>query len=251
MNIELFHVGFSRPERGSVLEDISFAIGQGRALAILGANGVGKTTLLSLCGGRLGPQTGKIHIDGMELRDLPPRVLAKKVAFLPQIERLPFNYRVLDFVLMGRTPHLTPLSLPGEIDVKAAKAALVELGIGNLERRSAAEISGGEFQLVRIARCIAQEAELLLLDEPTSLLDPANARRVAVELRSLVEKGRTILFSTHDFALTRGLAQEAILLRSGRVLSYDIPDRVLAPELLASAYGIEFRNIELPTAFTV
>lgn len=242
-------VSFSRAGRGRILADISFRVAAGRKLAVLGANGAGKTTLLSLLGGRLAADSGAVYLDEAGVRDLPSRALARKIALLPQIERLPFNYRVLEFVLMGRAPHIQPLSLPGKADEEIARSALAELGLASLEDRRAGEISGGEFQLVRIARCLAQEAELLLLDEPTSLLDPANAQRVARELASLSSKGKTIIFATHDIGLARSLADDVLVLGGGGLLRLGPPADVLVPEFLKQAFGVDFGIGQVPTAY--
>lgn len=247
--IEALALYFSRPGKARILEGISFKVAAGRKLAILGANGAGKTTLLSLLGGRLMADSGQILLDGTSVREFSPRTLARKIAFLPQIERLPFNYEVLEFVLMGRAPHIEPLAQPNAGDEDIARGALGELGLGHLADRRAGEISGGEFQLVRIARCLAQEAELLLLDEPTSLLDPANARRVARELASLASKGRTIVFATHDIALARSLADTILVLGGRRLLRIGPPAEVLTPEFLSLAFGVDFGMGLIPTAY--
>jgi iron complex transport system ATP-binding protein len=242
-------LAFSRPGRGEILDDISFNVGGGRKLAILGANGAGKTTLLSLLGGRLRPERGHILFDGVAIRDFSPRALARKLAYLPQIERLPFNYGVLEFVLMGRAPHIEALAQPNAGDEKIARLALAELGLEHLAGRKAGEISGGEYQLVRIARCLAQEAEVLLLDEPTSLLDPANASRVARELASLASKGKTIIFSTHDISLAGFLSDKVLVLGNRRLLRMGPPSDVLRPEFLEEAFGVEFGMGQIPTAY--
>ena len=247
--LEARRLSFSRQGRGLILSDISFKLPAGKKLAILGANGAGKTTLLSLLGGRLSPNDGDISLDGESVRSITPRALAKKVAFLPQIERLPFNYRVLEFVLMGRAPHIQPLSLPGPRDEELARLALAELGLAALEGLRAGEISGGEFQLARIARCLAQEAELLLLDEPTSLLDPANAQRVARELAALASKGKTIIFATHDISLARALADFILVLGNHGALRLGSPAEVLTPEFLGQAFGVAFGMGQVPTAY--
>ncbi|MGB4585460.1 MAG: ABC transporter ATP-binding protein [Rectinemataceae bacterium] len=247
--IEAQGLAFARPERGEILGDISFKIGEGSRLAILGANGAGKTTLLSLLGGRLVAARGSILLDGVAIREFSPRALARKIAFLPQIERLPFNYRVLEFVLMGRAPHIEALSQPGAGDEEIARRALAELGLEYLADRRAGEISGGEYQLVRIARCLAQEAEILLLDEPTSLLDPANASRVARELASLASKGKTIVFSTHDIGLARSLSDLVLVLGNRRLLRAGFPSEVLTPVFLEEAFGVEFGIGQIPTAY--
>ena len=239
---------FSRKNRGLILGSLSFDIGEGACVAVLGANGSGKTTLLSLLSGRLKPDSGKILIGEIPLGSMDGRALALKTALLPQIERLPFNYRVLDFVLMGRAPHVPALALPGASDEAVAIRALEELGIIELKDRPAGELSGGEFQLARIARCLAQEAPILLLDEPTSMLDPANAHRVASSLAGLARGGRTIIFTTHDLDLTAALATEAYILHNAAILKRGSPATVLTESVLGEAYGIRFGMAMRPVA---
>jgi len=140
--------------------------------------------------------------------------------------------------------------MPGPRDEELARSALAELGLAALEGFRAGEISGGEFQLVRIARCLAQEAELLLLDEPTSLLDPANAQRVARELAALASKGKTIVFATHDIALARSLADFILLLGDHGALRLGPPAEALMPDCLGQAFGVEFGMGQVPTAYS-
>jgi len=250
IRLEAEAVSFSRSGRGELLSRISLSLGAGKSIAILGANGAGKTSLLSVLAGRLKPSGGKIWIEGAELSALSPREIARKLAFLPQIERLPFNYPVLDFVLLGRAPHIPALSLPGKNDYQAARKALAEVGIADLEDRGAATLSGGEFQLVRIARCLAQEAEILLLDEPTSLLDPAHAALVAEQLSSLAKHGKAILFTTHDIGLVHSVADWAVLLHQGSVLASGPTEHPFDLATLKKAFGAEFTLQSLPSAYS-
>jgi iron complex transport system ATP-binding protein len=243
-------VSFSRPGRGELLSDISLSLGPGRIMAILGANGAGKTSLLSVLAGRLQPGRGRVLAEGAPLSSLSPREIARRIAFLPQIERLPFNYPVLDFVLLGRAPHIPPLSLPGEEDYRAARRALDEAGVAELEERGAATLSGGEFQLVRIARCLAQEAGILLLDEPSSLLDPAHAASVAQTLSALAKSGKSILIATHDIGLAYSVADAIILLHQGSVLDSGPASRLFDLKTLEKAFGAEFAQVSLPSAYS-
>lgn len=247
--VSLQNVSFSRYGRGNILEEISFSIEAGKKVAILGANGAGKTTLLSLISGHLKADSGNIELKGQSLRSLSPLERAKAIALLPQIERLPFNYSVLDFILMGRAPHIQTFAQPSEQDYTVARAALSELHLEHLENRSAAEISGGEFQLIRIARCLTQEAEILVLDEPTSLLDPANSQRVAQELVLLAKKHKTIIFTTHDLALVQSVAEVVLLLHNKKIMMFDMPSVVLSPDILEETYGVSFRMLQVPTAY--
>ncbi|MDX9783750.1 MAG: ABC transporter ATP-binding protein [Spirochaetia bacterium] len=241
---------FSRLCRAQLLSDISLSLEAGEIIAVLGANGAGKTSLLSVLAGRLKPSRGRVLIEGAELSLLSPREIARQIALLPQIERLAFNYPVLDFVLLGRAPHINALSLPGEEDYRAAQTALKEAGVAGLEGRGAASLSGGEFQLVRIARCLAQEAGILLLDEPTSLLDPAHAASVAQKLSALAKSGRAIIITTHDIGLAYSVADSVFLLHEGRLLDSGPSSRLFDLDTLKKAFGAEFTQLALPSAYS-
>jgi len=171
------------------------------------------------------------------------------IAFLPQLEKLAFNYRVLDFVLMGRTPCMEVLALPGKEDEEAALKALSLFGLDSFSMRNIGELSGGEFQLVRIARCLAQGASILILDEPASMLDPAHSRRIADALASLVESGKTLIYTTHDIGLVLFFRGSAVII-SGGIVGWKGPVEDLHdPKLLAHTYGISFSNKEIPSVF--
>ncbi|HQL17343.1 MAG TPA: ABC transporter ATP-binding protein, partial [Rectinema sp.] len=177
-------ISFRWKEDQPLLEDISLDVARGQTLAILGPNGAGKTTLLSILSGRLSPRAGSVNLDSRPLISYSARERSRLIAFLPQLEKLAFNYRVLDFVLMGRTPCMEVLALPGKEDEEAALKALSLFGLDSFSMRNIGELSGGEFQLVRIARCLAQGASILILDEPASMLDPAHSRHIADALAS-------------------------------------------------------------------
>lgn len=255
MTLELDSVSFSRSGRPEILSAVSIGISSGQIFAILGPNGAGKTTLLGLASGRLRPASGKVLLDGIPLETIGRPALARKIAVLPQFEKLAFNYSCLDFVLLGRAPHVHPLSMPGEADYFAARRALDGLGLSQHSGRPAGELSGGEFQLLRFARCLAQEAAILLLDEPTSMLDPANARQVADTLVRLAATGKAILFTTHDVALAGYLADEVALMGSGRNgekgkrVERGDPREILTAEKLARAFGVDFGVQTVPGAF--
>ena len=232
-----------------LLEDISLDVARGQTLAILGPNGAGKTTLLSILSGRLSPRAGSVNLDSRPLISYSARERSRLIAFLPQLEKLAFNYRVLDFVLMGRTPCMEVLALPGKEDEEAALKALSLFGLDSFSMRNIGELSGGEFQLVRIARCLAQGASILILDEPASMLDPAHSRRIADALASLVESGKTLIYTTHDIGLVLFFRGSAVII-SGGIVGWKGPVEDLHdPKLLAHTYGISFSNKEIPSVF--
>ncbi len=233
----------------TVLDRVCLEAARGQTLAILGPNGAGKTSLLSVLSGRLKPRAGSVTLENRPLGALSARERAQRIALLPQLEKLPFNYRVLDFVLMGRTPHLESFALPGPEDERAAGGALAELGMESFATRNIGELSGGELQLVRIARCLAQGAPILMLDEPASMLDPAHSRHIADALAALAAAGKTIIYTTHDIGLSIFLGGRAVIIAGGKV-AWDGPAVSLRDaEMLERAYGISFTVKELPSAF--
>ncbi|HOD58959.1 MAG TPA: ABC transporter ATP-binding protein [Rectinema sp.] len=242
-------ISFRWKEDQPLLEDISLDVARGQTLAILGPNGAGKTTLLSILSGRLSPRAGSVNLDSRPLISYSARERSRLIAFLPQLEKLAFNYRVLDFVLMGRTPCMEVLALPGKEDEEAALKALSLFGLDSFSMRNIGELSGGEFQLVRIARCLAQGASILILDEPASMLDPAHSRRIADALASLVESGKTLIYTTHDIGLVLFFRGSAVII-SGGIVGWKGPVEDLHdPKLLAHTYGISFSNKEIPSVF--
>ena len=231
------------------IHNLNFDAQQGEIVGFLGPNGAGKTTLLSILSGRLSPRAGSVNLDSRPLISYSARERSRLIAFLPQLEKLAFNYRVLDFVLMGRTPCMEVLALPGKEDEEAALKALSLFGLDSFSMRNIGELSGGEFQLVRIARCLAQGASILILDEPASMLDPAHSRRIADALASLVESGKTLIYTTHDIGLVLFFRGSAVII-SGGIVGWKGPVEDLHdPKLLAHTYGISFSNKEIPSVF--
>lgn len=233
----------------AVLDRVCLDAARGQTLAILGPNGAGKTSLLSVLSGRLMPRAGSVTLEDRPLKALSARERARQIAFLPQLEKLPFNYRVLDFVLMGRTPHMEAFALPGPEDEKAARGALAALGMESFAARNIGELSGGELQLVRLARCLAQGASIVMLDEPASMLDPAHARHIADALAALAAAGKSIVYTTHDIALGIFLGGRAVIIAGGKVAWNGPAAGLRDAETLEKSYGISFELKELPSAF--
>jgi iron complex transport system ATP-binding protein len=162
------------PESKNVLNAISFEIHPGTITSILGPNGAGKTTLIHLLLGLQKPAKGTINLEDMPLSHYSRRELSQWMGLVPQSEYIPFEYSVLEYVLLGRAPYLGPLDLPAPADIQIARKALDQIGIPDLEQRPIPALSGGELQLVLIARALTQQPKILLLDEPTSHLDLSN-----------------------------------------------------------------------------
>lgn len=189
MTLTVSHLTFAYPKAPPVLEDVSFTVPAGDFLSVLGANGAGKSTLFRCLLGGLEGYTGAISLDGRDVRTFSRRELAARIAYIPQIHRPTFGYSVLDTALMGLTRHLSPFQSPSKALEQQALTALEQLGVAHLAQRNFAALSGGEQQLVLIARALCQQSELLIMDEPTASLDYGNQLRVLEQVRFLSGAG--------------------------------------------------------------
>ena len=226
-------------------EGITFALPAGETLAVLGGNGAGKTTLFRTLLGLLPPQAGIVTIGGASLSDLLPGERARRFAYVPQQHVPAFGFRVLEAVLMGRASLIGTFTRPGHADYEAAYGALATLRIDALGDRPITEISGGERQLVMIARALAQQASVLVLDEPTASLDFGNRVRVLGEIDRLRANGMTILFSTHEPDQALAHADRALLLADGRMLALDRVERALTADNIERLYRTPVRLVRI------
>ena len=239
-------------ESKTVLREISPRIRRGERTAVLGPNGSGKTTLLGLFGGLLKPKNGRITLSGIDLADMSPTQIARRLAIVPQETRLTFDYSVLQMTLMGRYPHLKRFEHEGLDDYKIAREALAATGISQLEDRSYKTLSGGEKQRVVIASALTQlwqlkdsqkpspNEGLLLLDEPTASLDIGYQLDIIKALLVLNENHKTTLvISTHDLGLAARLSDEIIMIRHGRLLATGPTENTFTRETIRDLYDIE------------
>ena len=233
-----FAYGRGRP----VLDGVSLEVAARQLVCVVGANGAGKTTLLRIAAGLLAPTSGTVRVGGDDPRVLPRPALARRLAFLPQEYHLVFPFTVGEVVLMGRYPHIAAggwgATHDGARDRAVARAALEATGTAHLANRRMDELSGGERQLVSLARALAQEAPILLLDEPTAHLD---LRHQGIVLSILLahhreRRGTTILIS-HDLNLAAEHCDRLLLLAGGRVLAIGHPEEVITRKYLEPAYG--------------
>ncbi len=220
------------------LAGISLTVPEGTITAILGPNGAGKTTLLHTILGRRSPAAGEITFEGRPYGTFSRRELGRRIGLVPQSEQAAFEFSVLDYVLLGRTPYLGLLEMPGREDYAAAEEALAMVGIAHLRERTVTTLSGGERQMVTVARALAQRPRLLLLDEPTAHLDLGNRGRIITVMRHLREEGLTLLFTTHDPNIAALIADEVILMREGHLLYSGPRDEVLSAVPLRETYGV-------------
>jgi iron complex transport system ATP-binding protein len=214
-------------------------------MCVLGPNGGGKTTLFRTILGLLPKQAGSIHLETSPLELLSRSEIARRAGYVPQEHAGYFAFTVREFVLMGRTAHLGAFSVPARKDREVAERALASLAISALAERPITEISGGERQLALLARALAQEPKLLVLDEPTAGLDFGNQVRVLERMSQLAASGIAILFSSHDPDHAFLCAQRALLLAEGRALEIGTPRDVIRPDTLQRLYGVSVQVLQL------
>jgi len=222
-----------------VLESVSLQVLPGEFVVVAGPNGAGKTTLLRLVSGILPPSSGRIRLEGVELADLHPREVARKLAVVPQDSTFHFPYRVGEAVRMGRAPYLGLWGFESEEDVQAGDRAMRMCDLGGLAARGVHELSGGERQRVIIARALAQQTRILVLDEPTAALDLRHAWEVLRILQRVRgEQGTTVVVITHDLTRLAPVAERIVLLKQGRVVADGSPERVLTPEQIHEVFEV-------------
>jgi iron complex transport system ATP-binding protein len=221
-----------------VARDVSFALERGSVTVLLGPNGGGKTTLLRTLLGLLRPLGGRVTVGGEDLASLSRAVIARRVAYVPQAAPGGFAYRVLDAVAMGRAAHLPLLGAPGPRDLDAARRALDRLGIGDFAERRVTQLSGGERQKVLIARALAQDAEVLVMDEPAASLDFGNQALLLREARRLAESGHAVLMTTHHPDHAFLIADRVALLHEGRLEGPAPPAELITEARLRAVYGV-------------
>ena len=244
--IETHALAYGHPGR-TLGTDINLLVRAGEVLCVLGPNGGGKTTLFRTLLGLLPAHAGSITLGAKSLEACSPSERAKLMAYVPQSGNSYFAFTVRDVVLMGRTAHLGLFAAPGAKDADAANAALAELHISHLADKSFTQISGGERQLALIARALAQESPLLIMDEPTASLDFGNQSLMLNEILRLKASGRSVLFCSHDPDHALQCADRAMLLHRGNILALGTPREVVTAANLKTLYGVDVELIESPS----
>ncbi len=234
-----------------VVSEVTATVEEGEWVALIGPNGAGKTSLLRAVAGLL-PCDGTVSLLGTPLEALGRRERAQRLALVPQEPRTPPWLTVAEYVLMGRTPHLRPLASEGAADVEAASRALARLDLDDLVDRTLGTLSGGERQRVVVARALAQEASIVLLDEPTASLDIGHQQQALDLLDALrASEELTLVAAMHDLTLAAQYADRVLLLDAGRVVADGTPEAVLTESALARHYGARVRVVTVDDAIAV
>lgn len=231
--------------RAFTLRIAGLTFAEARVTAVVGPNGAGKSTLLKCLASVLPPGRGTVFVNGRDLSGLAGKDRARLVGYVPQEPAFTFNYDVLDFVLMGRAAFIPVLSSPGRQDVEAAKEALRFVGLADFERRPFFELSSGERRLVLIARTLAQRPEVLLLDEPTTFLDPRHETEIMDLVRRLAaEMRKTVVVTLHALDMAVKYAHDMVFMKGGAVVSSGPTEEVLSESLLRSVYDIDMGIVD-------
>ncbi len=243
--IEVENLSFSYTKNVQILKKVSFYAEEGSYICLLGPNGAGKSTLFQCMLGLNGKYSGSIKVCGEDIKNLSEKQLARKIAYIPQSSVHVFNYSVDDVVLMGTTSLTNGISSPGSRERELVMDALKRLNIEYLSGRKYQNISGGERQLVLIARALAQQAKILFMDEPTANLDYGNQCRVLNEISRLSSQGYTIIQSTHNPDHALMYADCTIAICDGKVAAFGDPAKVLDAELMSRLYGVKIEVVDV------
>ncbi len=229
------------------IDNMSFKLEKGKFYSIIGPNGAGKSTLLKAITKNLHNTKDSIFIEGIDLKDFKIKDLAKKISMVPQETSIDFDLLGEEIVLMGRIPHLKRLEKEGSKDMEIVKNSMIKTNTYHLKNRSVTKMSGGEKQRIIVARALAQEAGIMLLDEPVSQLDLHNQIEIMNIVRELVDKeGLTALCVLHDINLAVNYSDEIIIMKEGKLVSSGLPKEIIKQNILEDTYGIKVEIIDNP-----
>ncbi|WP_417757120.1 ABC transporter ATP-binding protein [Senegalimassilia anaerobia] len=237
--------GYGKKKPVEIVHGVSFSVDRGEFVCIIGANGCGKTTTLKAMMGLLPCADGEVLVEGKPLSRMPEHERARHFAYIPQAHTPPFPFSVADVVLMGRTPYINKLAQTTARDRQIAYQALELLGIVGLAEKAYTNLSGGQQQLVLIARALTQQADVLVMDEPTAALDFGNQQLVLSRMSMLSRMGKAVVMVTHDPDHALFCADRVIVMDAGRVLAQGTPAECITTEMLARIYGTDARVVDV------
>ena len=232
-------------EKTEIVHGVDFDVRHGEFVCVLGPNGCGKTTTLKTVLGLLKPMGGTITMDNVSTVEMTEAERAKLFAYIPQSHTPPFPFKVADVVLLGRTPYINKLANVSEHDKEVAFDCMERMGITKFADRPYTKLSGGQQQLVLIARALTQEPKLLVMDEPTASLDFGNQQLVLQQMRNLADSGMSVLMVTHDPDHALFCAHRVIVMESGQIITEGDPNVVLDTECLHRIYGTDVKVIDV------
>jgi iron complex transport system ATP-binding protein len=236
--ISVSHAGFSIAGQ-KILSDVSFSVEGGGLIGLIGPNGAGKSTLARLIAGIAKPDEGEVRLDGTPIDAIPRKALARHIAYMPQGHVVYWALEVYQVVALGRLPHLNPFTSLSPADAEAVESALVKADVLEFAERDITTLSGGERARVMLARALAVESPVLLVDEPIASLDPFHQIKVMHLLRAVAEEGRLVIAVLHDLPLAARFCDRLLLLGEGRLVADGSPADVLNDQHLADTYAIE------------
>lgn len=243
--MEIISAEFSYNGHDNVFENINFSVGEGDIFCILGANGSGKTTLIKCLNGLMKLKSGEVLLNNKNIYTLSQAEIAKNIGYIPQIHNSTFPFTVLDVVLMGRAPYLDLFESPAEKDYQIAEKSLKTMNISHMMDKPYTEISGGEQQLVFIARILTQEPNILLLDEPTSHLDFGNQIRTLNIIEKLTKKGISVIMSSHFPDQAFISATKVAILQGKEFIDLGTPVEVITERNMERTYGIPVKIVDI------
>lgn len=245
MILKVDDLSFAYNNDEKILDDISFSVDEPKVIGLLGANGAGKSTLFRVLLKSLDADKGDIFINDKDINSYNPKDLSRQIAYIPQAHSPVYNYSVLDVVLMGLAGRMNIFSLPQKEEIEKAMEVLKMFKIDDLANRGYQNISGGQRQLVLIARALIQEAKIILMDEPVANLDFGNQELILRTIRQVADKGYTVLISMHNPIHAFRYTDSVLILNERKLLAYGETDQVLTEEILEEIYGIDISIHEI------
>lgn len=249
LQVRDLRVGYGKTNPFEIVHGISFDVYRGEFVCIIGANACGKTTSLKALMGLIPAMGGSVRVSGTDIANISEQERAKHYAYIPQAHTPPFPFSVADVVLMGRTPYINKFARTTEYDRAVAYSALELMGITNISDKHYTKLSGGQQQLVLIARALAQQSDILIMDEPTASLDYGNQHLVLSAMRNLSKLGKAVVMVTHDPDHALYCADRVIVMDAGNILCAGTPSECITPAVLNQIYGVsvEIMDVEVAT----